>query len=115
MHLPLLGKHKMHAEGLSAMIGRTHQMKMSNEVSIRANGLDDDVQAAILDAVKGVLTSYNVDKSVSINNNEMALHFISEDDMKQGNNQFKFEITTDGSADDESLMVIHKETIVEEN
>ena len=123
LNLPNLGKHHMDAEGLSAMIGRTHQMQVSNEVTIRANGLSEDVQKAIVAAVKGVLTSYDVDKKVSFNNNDLQLHFITEDNMggmmhKIGDDSGKFEIIIDSEHSDgeENVIVIKKKIeIIEEN
>ena len=110
LNLPNLGKHHMDAEGLSAMIGRTHQMQVSNEVTIRANGLSEDVQKAIVDAVQGVLTSYDVDKKVSFNNNDLQLHFITED--KMGGMMHDM----DDSEVHEKVMIIKKKVeVIEDN
>ena len=110
LNLPNLGKQHMDAEGLSAMIGRTHQMQVSNEVTIRANGLSEDVQKAIVDAVQGVLTSYDVDKKVSFNNNDLQLHFITED--KMGGMMHDM----DDSEDHEKVMIIKKKVeVIEDN
>ncbi len=123
LNLPNLGKHHMDAEGLSAMIGRTHQMQVSNEVTIRANGLSEDVQSAVIDAVKGVLTSYDVDKKVSFNNNDLQLHFITEDHMggmvhkiNGDSNKFEISIDSEHSEGDEKVMIIKKKVeVIEEN
>ena len=114
MQLPGFGKHKMSAEGLSAMIGRTHQMKLSDGVSISGQGLSDDVKAAIVDAVKGVLISYNIDKKVTISNNNFALHVIGEDGDANEMGKYEFKIKTE-SSDDQHVMVIHKEIEVVED
>ncbi len=98
INLPPLGNTGVSPEGLSALIGRSHQIKMSNGVTISANGLSKDVEAAILEAVKGVLTSYNVDKSVSYQDQSQRLHmmrrFGTGGEHESGN--YKFEFKTDG-------------------
>ncbi|MFT5453446.1 MAG: hypothetical protein ACI9N9_002958 [Enterobacterales bacterium] len=79
LHLPSLSNQEITTEGLSAMIGRSHHVKMSNDVSLVADGLSDDVKNAIVEAVKGVLASYNVKKKVSVRENNVGMHFISAD------------------------------------
>ena len=99
LHLPSLSNQKITTEGLSAMIGRAHHIKMSNDVSLVADGLSDDVKSAIVDAVKGVLASYNVDKKVSIRENNVGMHFIKADGTTIGNagNPGVFEFKIDGN------------------
>jgi len=81
LSLPAFGDHEMDDEGLSAMIGRSHQLRLTDEVSITANNLSDDVKAAIVDAVQGVLTSYDIDKKVSFSNKLSAIHLIGGDEI----------------------------------
>ncbi|MCP3673226.1 MAG: hypothetical protein GY829_01965 [Gammaproteobacteria bacterium] len=123
LNLPNLGKHHIAAEGLSAMIGKTHQMQVSNEVTIRANGLSDDVQNAIIDAVKGVLTSYDVDKKVSFNNNDLQLHFLTKDNMgsmmhkiDRDSANYKIIIDSEHADNEDNVMIIKKKVeVIEEN
>lgn len=83
LNLPAFGEHEMDEEGLSAMIGRSHQLRLTDEVSITANNLSDDVKAAIVDAVQGVLTSYDIDKKVNFSNKLRAIHMIGGDHMEE--------------------------------
>ena len=96
LHLPSLSNQKITTEGLSAMIGRSLHVKMNKDVSLVADGLSDDVKSAIIEAVEGVLASYNVDKKVSIReNNAGNMHFINAHG-KAGNNAI-FEFKLDGN------------------
>ena len=112
MHLPSFGKHKMDAQGLSAMIGRSHKMMgQMNEIVILGDSLEDDVKAAIIDAVKGVLTSYDVDKKVKFGDAMAGLHIIKEGFMPGDMHKFDIEIETDDSehGEHEKVIVIKKE------
>ncbi len=116
MNLPPFGAHHVAAEGLSAMISRTHQVKLSNEVTVSGQGLSEDVKQAIVAAIQGVLSSYDVDKKVSFSNNKFGLHVISEDEMSDGHQEYKFQFKTEHGADDgEHEMIIMKEIEVIED
>ncbi len=84
VHIPGLGKHGLYKEGLSAMIGKTHQMIVSDDVRISASGLSDDVKSAIVAAVEGVLTSYDVKKQVSFSSNNFNFYMFNDHEMKGG-------------------------------
>ena len=119
MHLPAFGKHKVAADGLSAMIGRTHQIVLSDDISVSAHGLSDDVKSAIVDAIKGVLTSYAIDKKVTFNSNKFnGLHMLGEDGISGGDGKYEFKIKTEfkdseglhiDSDEEEHVIVIKKE------
>jgi len=95
MHLPSFGKHKITADGLSAMIGRSHHLKLNNDITISANGVSEDVKSAIIDAVQGVLASYDVDKKVSFSDNRLGLHMLTKDSLDGNTANFEFKIKSD--------------------
>ena len=80
------------------MIGRSHLLRLTDEVSITANNLSADVKAAIVDAVQGVLTSYDIDKNVSFSNKLSAIHLIGGD---EAGGIKKIEIISDEDIDSE--------------
>ncbi len=125
LNLPAFGEHKMDEEGLSAMIGRSHQLRITDEVSITGNNLSDDVKAAIIDAVKGVLTSYDIDKKVSFSNQLTAIHmiggehmeeieFTSEDHIDADSAEIEYTIKKGDHGDHQQIMIIKKKEINKE-
>ena len=118
LHLPALSNQAITTEGLSAMIGRSHRIKMSNDVSLVADGLADDVKSAIIDAVEGVLASYNVDKKVSVRENNLGMHFFKADGQVDKNAVFEFKIDGDISKTEihgKGMQVITIDTLKEES
>ena len=95
MNLPVLGRHRVPPEGLSAMISRTHQIKISDEISISAPGVSADVKAAIVSAIEAVLTSYDIKKKVSVKDNDFDIQFLSKDSLHGKDGMIKFEFKTD--------------------
>lgn len=95
LHLPSLSNHQVTREGLSAMIGRSQHLKMNNDVSLVADGLSDDVKAAMIEAVEGVLSSYNVDKKVTFRDNNVSIRVINMDDDQNGLERLKLKIEGD--------------------
>ncbi|MFT5520147.1 MAG: hypothetical protein ACI9IA_000735 [Enterobacterales bacterium] len=121
LHLPSLSNQEITTEGLSAMIGRSHHIKMSKDVSIVADGLSDDVKSAMVKAVEGVLASYNVDKKVSVRENNVGMHFISADGKTSTSTDkhkfFEFKIDGDISKSEihgKGMQVITIDTLKEE-
>ena len=108
MHLPSFSDHHVTAEGLSAMIGRTHQLEIKDEVTISAHGLSDDVKSAIVDAVKGVLTSYDVDKNVSFHKNKFGLHMISPDVKVKDMGNYEYKIKTEFIEDTDHNVIVEE-------
>ena len=113
MQMPSFGNHNIDVEGLSAMIGRSHQLHISNDITISADGLSDDVRAAIVDAIDGVLISYDVKKKVSFRDNNFGMHMIRGDGDSENVQNYKFQFDTETSGEPH-VNVIHKKIHVEE-
>jgi len=75
--IPSFGMREMSPDGLSAMISSTHTMRFSDNISLSAHGLSEDVKTAILEAIEGILISYDVDKKVSFRDNTFGVHMLN--------------------------------------
>jgi len=126
INLPALGKHGLHKEGLSTVIGTSLQVIVEDDISISGtSGLSEDAQSAIVDAVKGVLTSYSIDKKVRLSKNNFNFHTSNHNGMKiikkegfsaDGKElKLKFIGKGDGSIEHEVISIIHEQEEEEEN
>ena len=112
MHLPALGN-QIHVEGLSAIIARSHQLKLTDEVTISGRGLSDEMKSAIVEAVRGVLISFGEDKKVAFSSNNYGMHVLKQIGEPGDTVNYEFKIQTELSDGEKHIQIIHQDT--EEN
>ena len=102
-------------EGLSTIISRVHMLNdhEDDSITINASGLSEDASSAIVDAVKGVLTSYGIDRKVRLTERKFDFKFIGDGEgvhkLHHGENvEIKMDVDVDGKVH-KKIMVIEKQ------